>query len=206
MFTGIVQGKAEVTAIEHREQFMTLQVQLPMEAANNLQTGASIAINGTCLTITAFKDTLVSFDVISETLRVTNLGKLQLNDVVNFERAAKFGDEIGGHLLSGHVSDQVEITAIDRDDNNCILWLKPAAAMLPYILPKGFIALNGCSLTIGEVRDQQFNIYLIPETLAVTTFGEVKVGDRINLEVDPQTQAVVDTVNRYLEANPIGSK
>ena len=78
--------------------------------------------------------------------------------------------------------------------------------MLPYILPKGFVALNGCSLTIGEVRDQQFNIYLIPETLAVTTFGEVKVGDRINLEVDPQTQAVVDTVNRYLEANPIGSK
>ncbi len=201
MFTGIVQGKATVKAIEHKDQFMRLQLELPEERANDLQLGASIAVNGTCLTITAFEGNQVSFDLIMETLRVTNLGELSIGDQVNFERAASFGDEIGGHLLSGHIHDQVSICEIEKSENNCVLWFKTASQWLKYILPKGFVALNGCSLTIGEVKEDRFNVYLIPETLAMTTFGRSVIGDKINLEIDPQTQAIVDTVERYMAKN-----
>ncbi|MCO4756475.1 MAG: riboflavin synthase subunit alpha [Oceanospirillaceae bacterium] len=199
MFTGIVQGKATIRSIEKQDQFMRLQLELPPEHANNLQLGASIAVNGTCLTVTAFSGSLVSFDLIMETLKVTNLGQLSVGDQVNFERAARFGDEIGGHLLSGHIHDQVSICKIERPENNCILWFEVSEQWLKYILPKGFVALNGCSLTIGEVKDQCFNVYLIPETLSLTVFGDAQVGDLVNLEVDPHTQAVVETVERYMQ-------
>jgi riboflavin synthase len=198
MFTGIVQGLAEVTALNKRDNFMQLHLRLPQIHANNLQTGASIAVNGTCLTITEFDKNNVQFDLIHETLDVTNLGQLDVGDRVNFERAARYGDEIGGHQLSGHISSVATIDQIERTPDNCTLWLKAPAHLMQYLLPKGFVALNGCSLTIGEVEASRFCIYLIPETLTVTSFGNAKTGDKINLEVDPQTQAIVDTVNSYL--------
>lgn len=201
MFTGIVQGKATITALEKHDQFLRLQLELPTERAHNLQSGASIAVNGTCLTITTFEDNRVNFDVIMETLRVTNLGSLSIGDQVNFERAASVGDEIGGHLLSGHIHDQVTISDIRRSENNCIIWFETHEQWIKYILPKGFVALNGCSLTIGEVEQNRFNVYLIPETLSVTVLGDTKIGDTINLEIDPQTQAIVDTVERYMAQN-----
>lgn len=198
MFTGIVQGKATIQSIERKSDFMRLQVQLPQENCENLQLGASIALNGTCLTVTDFKENLISFDLIMETLRVTNLGQLSEGDLVNFERAARFGDEIGGHLLSGHIHQQVKIVEIERPENNCIIWFEANPEWIKYIFAKGFIALNGCSLTIGEVEDNRFNVYLIPETLSITTFGQQVIGDLINMEVDAHTQATVDTVERYM--------
>ncbi|MGB0466556.1 MAG: riboflavin synthase subunit alpha [Pontibacterium sp.] len=198
MFTGIVQGKASVYSIKKQDQFMRLQLVLPPERAEQLQPGASIAVNGTCLTITAFDGNRVSFDVIMETLAVTNLGGLKTGDKVNFERAARIGDEIGGHLLSGHVHDQVSVCEIKRPENNCIIWFEVHERWMKYILPKGFVALNGCSLTIGEIINNRFNVYLIPETLSITGFGQAQIGDKVNLEIDPQTQAIVDTVERYM--------
>ncbi len=198
MFTGIVQGIATVTQLARHENFMRLTLELPADHCENLQTGASIAVNGTCLTITGFSDQQVHFDLIMETLRVTNLGALTLGDAVNFERAARFGDEIGGHLLSGHVHSQITLRSKDMPTDNCILWFDVAPEFMKYIMPKGFVALNGCSLTVGEVSDNGFNVYLIPETLSVTTFGTVQPGDTINLEIDSQTQAVVDTIERYM--------
>ncbi len=202
MFTGIVQGKARVVAVQRHPQFMQLSLDLPPERANQLEQGASIAVNGTCLTVTGFEGTRVNFDLITETLRATNLGELQTGDEVNFERAARFGDEIGGHLLSGHVHATAEIISIETTEHNCIISFAAPPALQKYILPKGFVALNGCSLTIGDVQNGQFNVYLIPETLAVTRFGAARVGERVNIEVDPHTQAVVDTVERYLKAQP----
>lgn len=198
MFTGIVQGLAKVIALNKRDQFMQLRLSLPQRNASNLQTGASIAVNGTCLTITEFDQNEVQFDVIEETLQVTNIGSFDVGDTVNFERAARYGDEIGGHQLSGHISSVVTIDEIVRTTDNCTLWLKAPEQLLQYLLPKGFVSLNGCSLTIGEVLGSRFSIHLIPETLAVTTFGSAQQGDRINMEVDPQTQAIVDTVNSFL--------
>ncbi|WP_286238189.1 riboflavin synthase subunit alpha [Neptuniibacter halophilus] len=198
MFTGIVQGQAVVHSIERKTDFMRLQARFPEEYSQNLQLGASIAINGTCLTVTAFEGNLISFDLIMETLRVTNLGLLKEGDPVNFERAARFGDEIGGHLLSGHIHQQVEIVNIETPENNRVIWFETSEQWRHYLFAKGFIALNGCSLTIGEVKGNRFNVFLIPETLSVTTFGQLEVGAKVNMEVDSHTQAVVDTVERYM--------
>lgn len=201
MFTGIVQGLADVVSVQHSDEFMQLTLRLPEQHCSNLQIGASIAVNGTCLTITAFDQQQVQFDLIKETLRVTNLGLIEVGQQVNFERAARFGDEIGGHVLSGHVHQQAVICEIEKTENNCVVWFEVDTEWMKYILPKGFVALNGCSLTIGEVISNRFNVFLIPETLSQTTFGNASVADKINLEVDPHTQAVVDTVERYLSQN-----
>jgi riboflavin synthase len=198
MFTGIVQGKAIIRAIDKKTDFMHLQVELPIEHCDNLQLGASIALNGTCLTVTSFENNFITFDLIMETLRVTNLGELNVGDSVNFERAAKIGDEIGGHLLSGHIHQQVQIERIETPDNNWIVWFKVNPEWKKYIFAKGFIGLNGCSLTVGELKDDLFNVFLIPETLAITTFGELKKGSLINMEIDAHTQAAVETVEHYM--------
>ena len=199
MFTGIVQGKAEIKAIEKKTDFVRLTVKLPDGHASNLKTGASIALNGTCLTVTSFTESLISFDLIMETLRVTNLGELSVGDSVNFERAARFGDEIGGHILSGHIHDQVTVERIEQPENNCIIWFKVPEEWKRYIFAKGFIGLNGCSLTVGEVKGDTFNVFLIPETLSITTFSDLSIGAKVNVEIDSHTQAVVDTVEQYLQ-------
>ena len=139
------------------------------------------------------------FDVIDETLRVTNLGLLEAGSAVNYERSARMGDEIGGHAVSGHVHTTATVVEVASSPDNCRIRLQVSdAAWMKYILPKGFIALDGCSLTVGEVQGDTLDIYLIPETLRVTLFGRASLGQKVNLEVDAQTQAVVDTVERFL--------
>ncbi|HEZ4212695.1 TPA: riboflavin synthase subunit alpha, partial [Neisseria meningitidis] len=172
--------------------------ELPQEAADNLQRGASVANNGCCLTITEIEGNRVSFDLMAETLAKTNLGLLKEGDCVNIERAARFGDEIGGHVMSGHIMATVPIVEIERDGFNRTVWFALPHELKPYILTKGFVGLDGCSLTIGKVEDGRFNVHLIPETLERTLFGSRKVGDRINIEIDPNTQAIVDTVERLM--------
>lgn len=198
MFTGIVQGLAQVVSIERRDQFMRLTLELPPERCENLQSGASIAINGTCLTVTEFDHNRICFDLIAATLETTNLGDISVGDSVNFERAARVGDEIGGHSMSGHIYRTVKILAVEKSEDNCIIWFERPEALARYLLPKGFVGLNGCSLTLAQVEADRFSVYLIPETLRLTTFGLLAPGARINVEIDPQTQAIVDTVERYL--------
>ena len=200
MFTGIVQGLGEVTHIQDRGGIRRLQVRLPMGRDQGLETGASVAINGVCLTVVGWDQRGVEFDVIDETLRLTNLGDLKVGHVVNVERAARFGDEIGGHVLSGHVHGQAQVTEVVETDANLMVWWAIPEVLKKYVLPKGYVSLNGCSLTVGDIeRDGQRGIHLIPETRELTTFGRVMVGDSLNLEIDSQTQAIVDTVERVLE-------
>ena len=199
MFTGIVQGMGRIAAIDApAADFRSHTVELPDDMAENLQTGASIANNGCCLTIAEIRGNQVRFDLMAETLAKTNLGRLKVGDAVNLERAARFGDEIGGHVMSGHIIATTPITRIEADRHNRTVWFALPEALKPYILTKGFVGLDGCSLTIGDVTDSEFNVHLIPETLARTLFGNRKAGDIINVEIDPQTQAVVDTVVRIL--------
>ncbi|MFV2028793.1 riboflavin synthase subunit alpha [Neisseria sp. S1] len=201
MFTGIVQGTGVVTSItQPSSDFRTHTIELPLHMADNLQIGASVAHNGCCLTITDFNGREASFDLMGETLAKTNLGTLKTGDRVNLERAARFGDEIGGHVMSGHIIATTAITCIDQSEHNRTIWFALPQDLKPYILTKGFIGLDGCSLTIGEVNNDEFNVHLIPETLTRTLFGNRQVSDIINVEIDPQTQAVVDTVARILTA------
>ncbi len=203
MFTGIVQGIREVVGIERREGFATFEIALGEELAKDLKNGASVAVNGVCLTATrsATRDNQKTafFDVMQETLRVTNLADLTVGDQANIERAARFGDEIGGHSMSGHVHGLVEVTAVEKTPDNTTIRFHFEPQFQEYLLPKGYVGLNGASLTISAtVEEQAFAVHLIPETLAMTTFGTIQPGDRVNLEIDPQTQAIVDTVKRVL--------
>ena len=200
MFTGIVQGLGEVTHIVDRDGIRHLQVRLPSGRDQGLETGASVAINGVCLTVVGWNQQGVQFDVIDETLRLTNLGALDIGYLVNVERAARFGDEIGGHVLSGHIHGQAEVIEVVETEGNLAVWWHVPEGLRKYVLPKGYVSLNGCSLTVGATeRDGQLSIHLIPETRELTTFGRVAVGDVLNLEIDSQTQAIVDTVERVLD-------
>lgn len=198
MFTGIVQAALPIAELEQRQGLWTLALDLPEKMLAGLELGASVALNGACLTVTRIEGQRVYFDAMMETLNITNLGKIEQGTKVNVERAAKFGDDIGGHQLSGHVHGVTEILEIERPENNCVIWFKLSENFKPYVFTKGYIGLNGCSLTIGEVQEDRFNVFLIPETLKITTFGEAGVGTSINLEIDSHTQAVVDTVERVL--------
>ena len=201
MFTGIVQGTAPIYSIIEKANFRTQVVKLPPEMRKDLEIGTSVANNGVCLTVTEINGDLVSFDLMQETLRITNLGAVKVGDHVNIERAMQMGTEIGGHLLSGHVYCTATISDIIASENNRQIWFElPSADVMKYILTKGFVAVDGISLTIGEVKGAQFCVNLIPETLQRTLMGQRKVGDIVNIEIDPQTQAIVDTVENYLKA------
>ncbi|MFA0413981.1 riboflavin synthase subunit alpha [Vibrio renipiscarius] len=203
MFTGIVKGMAKVVAIEHKQNFQTHIVELKNDLGANLEIGASVAHNGCCLTVTNIDGERVSFDLMQETLKLTNLGQLNAGDHINIERAAKFGDEIGGHSMSGHIAFVANVCEVIDTPNNRTVWFEMPEQAMKYVLAKGYIGLDGCSLTIGEVKENRFNVHLIPETLQRTLFGSRQVGDSINVEVDPQTQAIVDTVERVLAARSL---
>ena len=199
MFTGIVQRKAKILDVVKQAQLRTLEVELPQNAQQGLNIGASIANNGTCLTVVKKAENSVFFDVIEETLKVTNLSKLEAGDFVNLERATKFGDEIGGHMLSGHVHTQATVVKRDESSDNCTLSFSLNEQYQKYIFAKGFISINGISLTLSADVDEHFSVHLIPETLEMTTFKKSTEGDYVNLEIDSQTQSIVDTVSRVLE-------
>ena len=196
----MVQGTADVVSFDNVGDYARLTLQFPDGTLSGVKMGASIAINGTCLTVVAFdeeKDT-ASFDLIVETLRATNLGELKPGSIVNYERSAKVGDEIGGHNVSGHVHTKATICEVEDTDNNRKVVFELDPKWSKYILPKGFIAVDGTSLTVGESADGKFNVWLIPETIRATVFREKSVGSTVNIEIESQTQVIVDTIERYL--------
>lgn len=198
MFTGIVAASAPVIEASMSKGVMRLVVGCPTGFTEGLLRGASVSINGVCLTVVAWDENAMSFDVIDESLARSNLGAAQVDTRVNLERAARFGDEIGGHPLSGHIHTEAEITEIKRSGENVAMALTIGVEWAAYVMSKGYIAINGCSLTIGDVHEQTFWLHLIPETLNVTNLGTSKVGDSLNVEIDHQTQVIVETVARYM--------
>lgn len=202
MFTGIIQTKATVKAITDAEQFRQLELQVAAQFLQAIEIGASIAINGCCLTVVAFEHhentAIVRFDVIDETLRLTNLGLLQVGQQVNFERSLTFGSELGGHIVSGHIHTTATLAKRIDSERNCRLYLTLEPKWLAYILAKGFVAVDGASLTVGEVDANGFWLHLIPETLALTILGDAQEGQKINIEADQQTITIVETVERIL--------
>lgn len=197
VFTGIVQEKARLMRVERLEDFSSIEIETSLDFMRGIKIGASVSIDGVCLTITSIKEKSLTFDIIVETLKVTNLSNLEASDQVNLERAARLGDEIGGHIISGHVSGVITISKIEKTANNHIIFLKTTDDLIKYIFPKGYVSLNGISLTVGEVNrvEKIFSVYLIPETLRITTMEGKKVGDMINLEIETQTKNTVDLIN-----------
>ena len=201
MFTGIIQTLGELVSVTEYDQFRTHTVRIEPEFLTGLSLGASIANNGCCLTVTKIDGDLVSFDLIQSTLGITNLGLLQVGDKINIERAAKIGDEIGGHLMSGHILTFATLVECVVTEHNTTLWLTLPPQYAHFLFEKGYIGLDGISLTIGQVDSNRFCVHLIPETLARTNLGWRKVGDVLNIEIDPQTQVLVEIVQRLLQKN-----
>lgn len=200
MFTGIVQGTAEVRDVMPRPGLRTLELAFAETFGVGLAVGASVSVDGVCLTVSELPapDT-ARFDVMQQSLNLTSLAALSPGSRVNVERAARDGAEIGGHPLSGHIDFSARLQSVRAPENNRVWRIAAPAPWMRYVFAKGYIAVDGASLTVAEAwRDADgsgaFEVWLIPETLRATTFAAKIAGDRLNIEIDRQTQVMVDTV------------
>jgi riboflavin synthase len=184
MFTGLVTDVGEVVSVEERaEGLRQLTIACAWDPAT-IAIGASICCSGVCMTAVATGSNSFSVDAAAETLRLTTVGRWQKGTRVNLERSLRMGDELGGHLVSGHVDGLAELIAREDLTDMANLTLRVPKPLARFIAQKGSVALDGVSLTVNEVGDDTFSVLIIPHTLAVTTLGALKRGDSLNLEVD----------------------
>ena len=182
MFTGII---TDVGAIRSLTQLGDLRIEIATGYdLSSVAIGASIACSGVCLTVVQKTADSFAVDVSAESVAFTNIEDWNLDAPINLERALKVGDELGGHIVSGHVDGVAEIVAMQDEGDSTRVTLRAPNTLAKFIAPKGSVALNGTSLTVNEVNGADFGINFIPHTKAVTTWGEAKVGDRVNLEID----------------------
>ena len=204
MFSGIVAGTGKIISLKSDKDFMKLKVDPPKGFCKGLQKGASISVNGICLTSLNKGKNGLSFDVVGETLSRTNLKGLKKGNILNLERSITSSTEIGGHLMSGHIHFTGKIKKINKKDNTKDLIIGFPKKYKDYILEKGYIGVNGCSLTIGKVNKEAFYVHLIPETLSVTNLDMLKEGSNVNIEIDQNTMTIVETVKNILSTQKSG--
>ena len=198
MFTGIVAGTSPIINIEQKDIVRSLTLNLE-GFVMGLEIGASVSLDGVCMTVVSIDGNLVTFDAIEETLNRTTIGKLGVGSLVNIERSLKMGDELGGHIISGHVLTTAKILQIVNKGEGIDMMIENPPEVNQYILEKGYISIDGMSLTIGKVGEDNFSLHIIPETLRITTIGHKNVGDYVNIEIDSRTQAIVDTIRKSME-------
>lgn len=198
MYTGIVQAVAPVTQIIRHDGYTQFHIEFPGRLIEGLQIGGSVSVEGVCLSATSITGRIVTFDAMDATLERTNLSDLKVGDTVNLERSAKPNDENGGHAMAGHIATTATLVSIKSEMPGAHIQFSVPEEWAKYIFPRGFLAVNGASLTVAEAKDNVFQINLIPETLRQTTFPRYKTGDRLNIEVDHQTMVMVDVVERTL--------
>lgn len=202
MFTGIVQATAVIAALEDRRGLRTFTLDFPPDFCDELAIGASVSVDGVCLTVTKLvSPTQASFDVMLQSLNVTTLGHCVQGSAVNVERAARDGAEIGGHPLSGHIDFTGTLVQRRELDNNLVWRVAVPEPFRRYVFAKGYIAVHGASLTVSEVNRTEgwFEVWLIPETRRATVFEGVQEGDLLNVEIERSTQVMVDTVREAVQ-------
>lgn len=182
MFTGIVTDIGTVTELDQQGD-LRARIQTGYDTAS-IDIGASIASDGVCLTVIALGDDWYDVQISAETVSKTNLNSWALGKRVNLERALKVGDELGGHIVSGHVDGVAEIVDLRDEGDSTRVTLRAPKDLARFIAPKGSVALNGTSLTVNDVEGCDFGINFIPHTKEATTWGDVAVGDQVNLEID----------------------
>ncbi|MBI4309735.1 MAG: riboflavin synthase [Candidatus Omnitrophica bacterium] len=183
MFTGIIEQLGTVKAIRHQENLIVLDVDTA-KLAKGIKPGASVAINGVCLTAAAKKGNMVSFDLMKETIEKTSLKNITAGDEVNLELALKADSRFGGHFVTGHVDELGMVKSIERRPNWVAMTITISKISRTYLVPKGSVAIDGISLTVGKVGKTEFSVYLIPYTLTVTNLGAKSPGDVVNIETD----------------------
>ena len=190
MFTGIVQEIGEIKECNKTSSGKTIEVLATNSFTENLKKGASVSVNGVCLTAVSASNGTMVFDVIKETLRITNLDDIQVGNMVNLERSLRYGDEVGGHILSGHVSCKAKSRLL-QNDGEVELRIECPKEWLDFILLKGYVAINGASLTVAKKEKNSFSVFLIPETLSATNLSEIIEDSLLNIEVDQSTYSSV---------------
>jgi riboflavin synthase len=183
MFSGIVEGLRPVKRVEPKKDFSKIQIDLGL-FGKGMKSGDSIAVNGTCLTLTSIRKGVASFDVIRETLQRTNIGGLKKGDRVNIERPLKVGGRLHGHFVLGHIDGTGVIEKKIADKENCVMWVAVPENLKYGLIPKGSIAVDGISLTIADIKGSSFAVALIPHTLKRTTLGFKGKKDKVNIEID----------------------
>lgn len=190
MFTGIIEEVGKVKTIIHGSSSIKLSIEC-IHIMQDVRLGDSIAVNGICLTVSDLEKGWFSADVMPETMRKTNLGKLRLSEKVNLERALKLSDRLGGHIVSGHIDGTGTIIGRRDEDNAVWITIEAPQAILKYIVQKGSVALDGTSLTVAYIDEKCFKVSLIPLTRGVTTLGMKNAGDIVNIECD--------VIGKYIE-------
>ena len=200
MYTGIVQACLPISRLTKNEGLYSFSIPFSEDLMLDLETGASVSVNGVCFTVTGFADSEVSFDAVRETVELTNIKYLEVGSLVNIERSAKQNVEVGGHIMSGHVVGTAAVSGVESSPNNRRLSFRCDPAWLKYVFNKGFLGINGASLTVAMLNREtsEIAVNLIPETLARTNFDLLEVGDEVNIEIESQTQVIVETVERIM--------
>ncbi len=191
MFTGIIEAVGEISSLEISDASCQLVISSDSLDLSDLSTGDSIAVNGVCLTVTEFGKNNFQADVSNETLACTTLGTLSIGAQVNLEKALRADSRLGGHIVSGHVDGLARLLSKETDGDSQVLWFSAPAELSIYIARKGSVCIDGVSLTVNEVRGDEFSVNIIPHTAIATNIGLLEKGDSVNLEVD--------LVSRYLE-------
>ncbi len=199
MFSGLIAYLGTVAALERDPRGgARLRVAAPEAIVGGIAIKDSIAVSGVCLTVVSYDDDTIDFDVVPETLERSALGALVPEAPVNIELSLRLGDRLGGHLVYGHVDASTPIATKVREGQGHRLALELPAALEPFVVEKGYVALDGISLTVAAVRDGRFEIALIPETSARTTLGNKGPGDPVNLEIDPIARYALSAAARYV--------
>ena len=199
MFSGIVQEAGKVIGFVKEKDIYNLSIECSSEFISDLKKGASISADGVCLTVKDENPEILRFDLVEETIKRTNFQNIKTGDNVNLERSLKMGDEIGGHPVSGHIHGISKVISIDKRDQSWDVKFSFEPFMHDYMLHKGYVAINGCSLTVGEVSNEFFMIHLIPETLSITNLFQLEQDSVVNIELDQNTIIIADSVKKYLD-------
>lgn len=199
MFTGIVTEQGVVSSVKSNRGYSSISIKCSKKFLKGLKKGASVAVNGVCLTSKKGSSEMLKFDVIDETLSLTNLKQIKKSTKVNLERSMTVKTEIGGHLLSGHIHCEGTVSKITKVSNQTKdMLITLPTKMMKYIFYKGYIGINGCSLTIGKVNKNSFFIHLIPETLKITNLDELSEKSKVNIEIEQSTLITVESVEKII--------
>ena len=186
MFTGIIEGLGKIVRLDKRTKNRSaakMKIELG-KLAKDLRIGDSIAINGVCLTAVNITKGIAEFEVVSETIKKTNLGYLENGDKVNIERSLKIGERLEGHFVLGHVDNVGVILKIEKQPNQVKMWVETPKKLSKYIIRKGSVTVNGISLTVVDTLKNKFSVSIIPHTMKVTNLRFKKIGDKVNIETD----------------------
>ena len=198
MFSGIVQSLGTIVSIDEASEIVTLEVQASEDFIKGLKVGDSVAVDGVCLTLTKSESDRMFFDAVPETTSKTIIKSYKKETKVNLEPSLKFNDSVGGHIVSGHIHTTGHINQVEIHGDAKDIVIDAGANWGKFLFEKGYIGINGCSITLGEITEGRFIIHLIPETLRATNLDKLVYGDEVNLEFDQNTITIVETTERIL--------